>query len=50
MDDNDDNDDQCSRMVIGFSVTIVVLVTIIGGLTALLIWILCKRRKGTHDI
>ena len=37
-------------MVIGFTVTIVVLVVIIIGLAAALIWNLCKNRKGTGII
>ena len=49
VDDNYD-DDQSPDMVIGFTVTIVVLVVIIIGLAAALIWNLYKNRKGTGII
>ena len=49
-DKNSDDNDQSSGMVIGFAVTIIVLVAIIVGLAAVLIWNLHKNRKGTGMI
>ena len=46
-DNKEDGDDQCPVMVIGFAVTIVVLVTIIIGMTALMIWQLYKHKRGS---
>ena len=43
--DNDD-DDQCFGMVIGFTVTIVVLAVIIIGITAVMMWCLYKHKRG----
>jgi len=45
-DKDDDDDDQCSVVVIGFTVTIVVLLTIMIGMTALMMWHLYKHKRG----
>ena len=45
-DDDDDDDNQCSSMMIGFTVTIVVLVAITIGITAMMMWRLYKHRIG----
>ena len=46
-DDDDDDNNQCFGMIIGFTVTIVVLVAIIIGIIAVMMWCLYKHKRGT---
>ena len=46
----DDDDDECSTMMIGFTVTIVVLVATIIGITAVMMWCLYKHKRGSCTV